>query len=62
MTSQKDEIDTFIEDGVKELLSRKKLSFKEKTEALILALKYKQILHKITDTSDEAGSFFNNGR
>lgn len=58
MTVEKDEIDKFIEDGVKDLLSRKKLSFKEKKDAIDLALKYKQILHKITDTSDEAGSFF----
>lgn len=48
-----------VESVFIEVMKSKKSTFSEKIDAAKEATKLMLIKHKITDTSDEAGSFFN---
>lgn len=51
-----------LEQGIRDVLTNKKVSMKDRIDAINAGTKLMLIKHKITDTSDEAGSFFNKGK
>jgi hypothetical protein len=48
-----------LELGIKDVLSNKKASMKDRIDAINAGTKLMLIKHKIKDTGGEAGSFFN---
>lgn len=47
-----------LEKGIRDVLDNKKTTAKERIEAIKVGAQVMQIKHKISDPSDEPGSFF----
>lgn len=54
-----DDFLSVLESGIRDVLQDKKTTAKERMDAVNAGTKLMLIKHKITDTSNEAGSFFN---
>lgn len=62
MTKPTDDFMSILESGIKDVLKDKKSSAKERMDAVNAGTKLMLIKHKISDTGDEAGSFFNRSK
>lgn len=51
-----------LEKGIKDVLENKSSTAKERMEAVNAGTKLMLIKHKISDSSDDAGSFFSKGK
>lgn len=59
MTKKKDDLLDVLEKGVRTVLEDKDATVKERMEAINAGTKLMQLKHKIGDSDDEPGSFFN---
>jgi hypothetical protein len=58
MTEKSPDFMEILEVGVRDVLTNKKASMKDRIDAINAGTKLMLIKHKITDTSGESGSFF----
>jgi hypothetical protein len=62
MTEKSPDFMVTLEQGIRDVLQNKKASMKDRINAINAGTKLMLIKHKISDTGDEAGSFFNKGK
>lgn len=58
MTEKSPDFMEILESGVRDVLTNKKATMKDRIDAINAGTKLMLIKHKITDTGGESGSFF----